>query len=314
MSRLLDGPRYTRWTWIIATLLIALLVVLWLIGRGPGGAAACCGIPAIHASTAVIPPAPATSAAKPAVTATTPATRLPGALALRFDAGKFSIEGSVPDQATRERLLKAASVAYGEGNVVDRLSVDASKTLSRCADKFDGLLVALKSAATIGVECEGDRIALVGTAPNEAAKGAREQWAREFFGTQIANRIDVVAPPAPVAKAEDVRCGDRIAAAVTFATGSMRIDGGGRRLLDAIARCLNDGSYEIAGYTDDVGNTEANMKLSQSRANAVRTYLIAKGVAADRLRAVGHGAADPIADNTSPEGRAKNRRIEFTKK
>lgn len=59
MNRSLDVRRHTRWTWIVATVLALLLLVLSLLGRGPGGAAACCSIPAIHASTAVLPAAPA---------------------------------------------------------------------------------------------------------------------------------------------------------------------------------------------------------------------------------------------------------------
>jgi outer membrane protein OmpA-like peptidoglycan-associated protein len=53
------------------------------------------------------------------------------------------------------------------------------------------------------------------------------------------------------------------------------------------------------------------MKLSQDRADAVREYLIKKGVEPDRLKAVGYGPTKPIADNATEEGRAKNRRVEF---
>ena len=60
MNRLLDGTRHTCWTWVIAAVLALLLLLLWLLGRGPGGAAACCSIPAIYAPSAVLP---ATSAA-----------------------------------------------------------------------------------------------------------------------------------------------------------------------------------------------------------------------------------------------------------
>lgn len=75
MNRPLDVRRHARWTWIVATVLALLLLVLWLLGRGPGGAAACCGIPAIHAQDAVLPPASAPSQASPtARVATTPAS------------------------------------------------------------------------------------------------------------------------------------------------------------------------------------------------------------------------------------------------
>lgn len=114
--------------------------------------------------------------------------------------------------------------------------------------------------------------------------------------------------------AEDVRCGDRIAAAVTFATGSARIDAAGRTLLDAIVSCLKERAYEVAGYTDNAGSATLNARLSKDRAETVRGYLILKGIDAARLSATGYGAEHPIADNASADGRAKNRRIEFARK
>jgi OOP family OmpA-OmpF porin len=68
---------------------------------------------------------------------------------------------------------------------------------------------------------------------------------------------------------------------------------------------------EVQGHTDSVGSEAFNLELSQKRANAVRDYLIKKGVSADRLTAKGMGEADPIASNDTPAGRAENRRVEF---
>lgn len=67
---------------------------------------------------------------------------------------------------------------------------------------------------------------------------------------------------------------------------------------------------EIAGHTDNVGQDADNLKLSQARAESVRNYLIKKGVAATRIKAKGYGASQPVADNTTEEGRQKNRRTE----
>ncbi|MGL5890980.1 MAG: OmpA family protein, partial [Bacteroidia bacterium] len=63
--------------------------------------------------------------------------------------------------------------------------------------------------------------------------------------------------------------------------------------------------------TDDVGSDEANMKLSDDRAQAVMNYLISKGIQAGRLSAKGFGESKPVAQNTSDENRALNRRVEF---
>lgn len=68
----------------------------------------------------------------------------------------------------------------------------------------------------------------------------------------------------------------------------------------------------IEGHTDWIGSDAYNMRLSQRRADSVRTYLINKGIAPDRLVAVGYGETRPIADNNTVLGRAKNRRVEFT--
>jgi OOP family OmpA-OmpF porin len=68
---------------------------------------------------------------------------------------------------------------------------------------------------------------------------------------------------------------------------------------------------EVAGHTDSVGTDEYNMGLSMRRADAVRMYLIDKGIAADRMTVKGYGESEPIADNETEEGRFKNRRVEL---
>jgi OmpA-OmpF porin, OOP family len=87
-----------------------------------------------------------------------------------------------------------------------------------------------------------------------------------------------------------------------------------RKLLDEAATILQkypDVKMLIEGYTDDVGNADFNRLLSEHRANAVRDYLIARGIEPPRLVAVGRGEENPIASNATPYGRSLNRRIEF---
>jgi outer membrane protein OmpA-like peptidoglycan-associated protein len=67
---------------------------------------------------------------------------------------------------------------------------------------------------------------------------------------------------------------------------------------------------EIAGYTDNVGNDTDNMRLSQRRADAIRAYVISKGVSEHRVLAKGYGEKFPVADNGSETGRSRNRRTE----
>jgi outer membrane protein OmpA-like peptidoglycan-associated protein len=74
---------------------------------------------------------------------------------------------------------------------------------------------------------------------------------------------------------------------------------------------LKDGIIiEIAGHTDVVGDEESNLKLSEARAETVRNYLISKGISSERVVAKGYGESQPIAPNSTPEGRQKNRRTE----
>ena len=72
-------------------------------------------------------------------------------------------------------------------------------------------------------------------------------------------------------------------------------------------------NIEVAGHTDSRGSDAYNMNLSQQRAEAVRTYLVSKGIAADRLSAKGYGESQPIASNATDEDRFKNRRVELVR-
>jgi len=66
----------------------------------------------------------------------------------------------------------------------------------------------------------------------------------------------------------------------------------------------------VEGYTDSKGNPDSNQTLSQQRADAVKARLISKGIVENRIVTKGFGAANPVATNDTPEGRAENRRIE----
>ena len=87
--------------------------------------------------------------------------------------------------------------------------------------------------------------------------------------------------------------------------------------LNGIVQILKDNpdvKFEVGGHTDSDGDDAANLKLSQARADAVRTQLVSMGVDAARLSAKGYGESKPISDNTTLEGKANNRRVEFVKK
>ncbi|MFN8311068.1 MAG: DUF5723 family protein [Chitinophagales bacterium] len=85
--------------------------------------------------------------------------------------------------------------------------------------------------------------------------------------------------------------------------------------LNGLAKLLVDKpnyGLKIEGHTDNVGAAEMNLDLSRRRAESVKKYLVSKGVAADKLETAGYGMTKPIADNKTPAGRQKNRRVEMT--
>lgn len=99
---------------------------------------------------------------------------------------------------------------------------------------------------------------------------------------------------------------------LNFETGSATLRPGSRDQLQNVATILKaypKVSIRIGGYTDNTGNADANLRLSQERAEAVRRELEVLGITPTRLSAEGYGAQHPVADNSTADGRARNRRI-----
>jgi len=101
---------------------------------------------------------------------------------------------------------------------------------------------------------------------------------------------------------------------VTFATGKSELLPASFKILESTVKGLQKYDtvrVEISGHTDNVGGLEYNDKLSQARADAVRNYMIKKGIAENRITAVGYGYSRPRASNNTESGKAQNRRIEI---
>jgi outer membrane protein OmpA-like peptidoglycan-associated protein len=98
---------------------------------------------------------------------------------------------------------------------------------------------------------------------------------------------------------------------INFDSGSAKLRSGSQGQLDNVAAILNSCPsvhVNIAGFTDNVGSPDANLRLSQNRAKTVVAQLERRGVPSDRLSMEGHGENDPVADNSTADGRAQNRR------
>ena len=118
----------------------------------------------------------------------------------------------------------------------------------------------------------------------------------------------------PEVKAAVKKIFEKALQGIQFETGKTTIKKTSNPILDQVAKIMKENpTYKlaIAGHTDNVGNADKNLELSKGRAAAVKQYLVSKGVSADRMTSEGYGDTQPVADNTTTEGKAKNRRVEF---
>jgi OmpA-OmpF porin, OOP family len=97
---------------------------------------------------------------------------------------------------------------------------------------------------------------------------------------------------------------------------NIRMAKGSKKLYDEIVRMMKeheDLNLRIEGHTDSDGEKDFNQELSEKRAASVKNLLVESGLATSRLKTKGHGESKPVADNSTPEGKANNRRVEFVK-
>ncbi len=117
-------------------------------------------------------------------------------------------------------------------------------------------------------------------------------------------------------KTKEIKRGKLVLSGVNFQSGKAILTPNSYRILDQVYESLAEWTevrLEIQGYTDSQGGYESNRRLSQRRAESVMNYMIDKGISIDRLKAIGFGEDNPIADNTTARGRAKNRRVELNR-
>ncbi len=257
-----DWARYDRAKLIVALLLALLLLVLWLLGRGPSSCASCgVGVTAPAATGAV------TTAAAPIVA---PATAMASSIGMDVVDGKVTLTGTVKDEATRKSLFDAAVAAYGVGNVVDQLKIDAAAGPVAWSAKATELFTWLKGKGNLGMKVSGTDVTLTGTVANAGAKTEAGNWAQAFFGAdaKVDNQLQIATPVAAAAKPPAVK--------IYFATGQADIDAADRDALGPTIEYVrkNDGAKAvISGFHDPRGNKAANEELAKNRAKAVRDIL-----------------------------------------
>ena len=139
-------------------------------------------------------------------------------------------------------------------------------------------------------------------------------WSKRQEDRRIAMEQATQGTGVDVSRTADNQLKVNIPSDVSFDTGSATIKPQMRAVLDPFAASLKDdpkAQLTIVGHTDSTGSEAVNNPLSVQRAQSVRDYLSSRGVAATRVLTEGRGEREPVSDNTTDAGRAKNRRVEI---
>ena len=115
---------------------------------------------------------------------------------------------------------------------------------------------------------------------------------------------------------EKIDAGEALTLYINFETGKSAIKIDSEYIIDEMYKMLSSNpalKIIIEGHTDNVGNPALNKTLSEQRATSVKNALVKKGISADMIKTVGYGQEKPVADNSTEEGKAKNRRVEIKK-
>jgi outer membrane protein OmpA-like peptidoglycan-associated protein len=201
--------------------------------------------------------------------------------------------------------LLVACVALGlTASGVGCASLPGSKTTQGAVA---GGVVGAGAGAAIGRHGHDTAGILIGTAAGALAGGLIGR----YLDSQ-SQEIDQI-PDATVTQQQD-RLLVTFPGDVLFNTGSATLSAGAQQRLSSFAQTLNrypESNIVVRGHTDSEGSTALNDRLSQERAESVRSYLISQGVAGNRISATGMGEQYPVATNASDAGRQQNRRVEI---
>lgn len=207
--------------------------------------------------------------------------------------------------------LKPYPVSYVKGVVTDK---DNSKPLTAKIQFFDLASGVIYSTASSDPG-NGEYLATLPTGKNYACQISKEGYL--FYSANFSLK-DVKEGGALIMdiQLEKIKVGNRVVLNnVFFESNSFELENESKTELNTLIELMNKNptlKIEIGGHTDNSGIEKDNESLSESRAKAVNDFLVSKGIAADRLTYKGYAATKPIADNKTAEGKAKNRRTEFT--
>lgn len=236
--------------------------------------------------------------------------------------GLITFQGKVASEDARDALERAAG---GASRTEDKSYVAAT------GDWQGRAVVALPYLSRLDhgeLSVRGNRFRISGGAPGSLLGHLKEDMSGIKDGFVVDYSLAETPPIIPETAGIDLKTPgvnrlaacqksfDRVTDAdrIDFASNSSRIGRSNDAVLDKVvflARACSEFRLEIQGHTDDRGRRKANMALSLSRANAVKDYLVERGLSADRLTALGFGPDRPITSSNTESGRTRNRRIEF---
>jgi len=222
----------------------------------------------------------------------------------------------VADGDRRALLGEAISAALPDWQIASQLSADASERTD-LLPAVQRVLPTLTGAIRAQLDADADGIRVDAELASFADRSALEAVLDELQTQDGLAQTDLswlLESPPPNADSCQQAFDQLLGAdSIMFTTNRAEIRPGSIGLLDKLVEVATDCdvSVEIEGHTDSRGSAELNNALSQARADSVRSYLIDKGVGAERINAKGFGSARPIADNNTINGRQANRRIEF---
>ena len=234
------------------------------------------------------------------------------------------------DEDAKTSIANALNAVFGADKVKSEISVDQNATTASWLGNLRAGLEALKGA-NVDAIFEGNKVNVGGAAMDNSVRSKIIAALSSALGVGVTvgaltdKTAEAVAVANNRATTELASLGSGFGvkdllfalndSMVNFASDSADVPESMAPFLKTAAadlKQLKTGHVlEIAGYTDNTGDAALNLALSQKRAEAVREALIKYGADPDMLVAKGYGEADPVANNDTPEGRLKNRRIEY---
>lgn len=247
--------------------------------------------------------------------AITPRLVTPYTLFLQWDGKALSVDGYVSSEEAKTALTQQLDTAFGHN--IGKNAVQVGAGAPEHWETFAAALVsAIKPLESASIRMIDQAVSIDGKAKTSQQVKAIQQTLEPFSqqGYTLSFNLVALDNAAVVCQREFNRllAQDKI----LFSSGGSSIDSRSNPLLqelaDAAVFCA-DSTILISGHTDNVGSEEDNLKLSEQRAKAVKGWLFNEGgVPLERMKTAGKGSSEPVASNDAEEGRAKNRRIEFT--